>query len=227
MDDELKEVENLVEGLIVKSMKYHNETNDKFTITDNNQLGGPFMMIQIISVITAEILTFYHLIMTKKINLPFIRLSTETLTPDRIKEDMVKKAMIASESYYIQVMSTIEYGAKELLKQRSRHPVAIGVNKLNKKHIHLWYIIKTSSDNNIMRPDIFQKWDLLIKIRNMIVHNNGIADFDAEYDIGELHIVFQKGKQPEGPINSFAILSSMAMDYFKEWILAMTNGKND
>ena len=41
MDDPIKEIENLVKGITVMSMKQHNDTKDRFTITMGDEVGGP------------------------------------------------------------------------------------------------------------------------------------------------------------------------------------------
>lgn len=55
-------------------------------------------------------------------------------------------------------------------------------------------------------------------MRNIIVHNNGIADKNVKYKINDLEIVFEENKMTKGKLDTFVKLTNIAVDLYYSWV---------
>jgi hypothetical protein len=120
---------------------------------------------------------------------------------------------------FIKSLSAIEYCAKETIKDK-RHPLHSWYQEQKSKNrrIYLSKIISESYKRGLINKKQKESWDCLIDMRNIIVHNNGIADKNVKYKINDLEIVFEENKMTKGKLDTFVKLTNIAVDLYYSWV---------
>jgi hypothetical protein len=123
---------------------------------------------------------------------------------------------------FISALSSVEYAAKEMLKatngesfQKLRETLQRG------KRVHLSTIIDRSKQVALIDEEEYKTWQVLMSIRNTVIHNNAIADIDAEYNLGDMEVNFTKGKMLRGKLDFFIKLLGIAIDQYYKWLRAI------
>lgn len=55
-------------------------------------------------------------------------------------------------------------------------------------------------------------------MRNLVVHNNAIADKDEAYTIGDLNVTLIRGKMTRGKLDFFVNLVEHSIESYNTWI---------
>lgn len=200
-----------------KCIKYHDEVNNKLG-TDNEIKAGCFSMIHNNVIMTFELLNFYKMIWEnpEKFGLKIPRTNEDL---ERTKKENAERIIEATKCLFIKSLSSIEYCAKETIKDK-KHPLHSWYQKQKSKNgrIYLSGIANKSYKKGLIDEQQKECWDCLIYMRNIIVHNNGIADDDKKYRINDLEIIFEKDKMTRGNLDTFVKLTDIAVDLYHCWI---------
>ncbi|XRP96560.1 hypothetical protein ACO3UB_06320 [Methanocaldococcus sp. 16A] len=216
----MKELLDLLEDLRNKCARYQDELNEKFDAEDDIR-AGCFGMIYNHATQTQELLNFYYNIWCN----PQIFGLKVPETPDeleRVRRENGERVFMATRSIlFIPTMSSIEFCAKEAIKNEN-HPLNGWYNNriASGKLIYLSGIIKETYNKKLITQDEKEKWDCLIDLRNIIVHNNGIADRNKKCRItNDLEIIFEEGKMTQGKLDTFIKSTNLAVDLYYNWII--------
>ncbi|PBP76930.1 hypothetical protein CCL19_02900 [Pseudomonas syringae] len=142
---------------------------------------------------------------------------------DKLVTENSERLNTVCKSAFILAMSSVEYCAKETAKTYYTK-LLVPANTRN-KHIYLSGIIETSHKEGLISEDIQQKWRALIQLRNCLVHNNGIANQDAEYVIStETTVRMTNGEMISGSLILFPHAISLLVDIYAEWANSIVIG---
>ena len=84
------------------------------------------------------------------------------------------------------------------------------------ERIYLRKIVREARNAEIIDESEYKVWKTLIAIRNSIVHNNAVADSNAECSLDGLEIVMIKGDMMKGKLNFFIRLLGITIDLYHD-----------
>jgi hypothetical protein len=159
----------------------------KLLVEDDTRLFG---LGQREAVLAHELLTFC---------LPHWSSLLKRLTPgtvERARGEVYDRIRWILAQQFVSTISLIEFGAKESIKTASSSSLAASIASA-KRRVSLRLIVEESHMLNLISGTDLDTWSALIEIRNMLVHNNGIADTSARYEIAGLRVDLVPGKITE------------------------------
>ena len=69
---------------------------------------------------------------------------------------------------------------------------------------------------------MYNNWDVLIVVRNLVVHSNAVADRDEVLRIGDMEIHFRKGQMLRGKLDFFVKLIDYAVEGYRYMLEALS-----
>ena len=139
-------------------------------------------------------------------------------TIERTRGEVYDRIRSILTQQFISTMSLIEFSAKESLKTASSSSLAAAIARA-KGRVSLRLIVEKSRELNLISGTDLDTWLAVIVIRNMLVHNNGIATTSATYKIAGLAVVLVPGEMTE--IDTFLFLPKItaeAVIKYHEWL---------
>ena len=79
-------------------------------------------------------------------------------------------------------------------------------------------IVNLSLNEGLIANHVRDSMDILVKIRNMLVHNNGIADETTTYVVDGVTLHLEEGKMASAKLGLFLLLTLEAVQRYDEWI---------
>ena len=120
-----------------------------------------------------------------------------------------------STSMLIANMSAVEFNIRSVAENRE-DIFPISFDKLKHgKMVHLMAFVKEMSDKNIIHDSDLKCWDFLNKLRNRIVHNNGIASENCVFKFpNEAAFKMEKGYQISSKLIDIINVQSWIIDSY-------------
>lgn len=203
--DHLLEIKN-------KSEKYGLDMEKRLKAPPNDPRCTCFIIIYNKSVLTLELLEYYYNIWKNK----FSGLKDNL---EKIRKENAERCIEQTKMFFIGVLSAMEFFAKQSVKLYSTTPIGQAINQLEgKKRIYLSIIIMESYKLGLISNDEKYKWERIIWLRNLLIHNNGIAETDDVYTIDRVTFRLHKGIMIKGDLFSFTNLVESAVELYNAWI---------
>ena len=174
--------------------------------TEADLPAGVFGMCYNKATLTLELTSHYAAIWSQTYVLPLDQIA-------RNKQENAERIILISKSLYIHCLSSIEYAAKESL------PLMAGGLKVPGSRIYRSGIIAAAAKAGIVSPEDHRLWAQAIEIRNMLVHNNGIADRHTSFPLPRGSISASPGQMAQGNLHSFPLLTRWVIDSFARLFL--------
>lgn len=148
------------------------------------------------------------------------------IDPSMKKKEFLQRLMLIVRSDFIFSLSSVEYFLKLIIKQSQRGPLVDWVNeetekalKQNRKFwMYLSGIIMKSKKTKLITDSQFINWDGMIKLRNVIIHNNGIVEKDTIFRIGEIDIEGKAGMPVSFPLVNYPRFIEVLISVTRNWI---------
>ncbi len=148
-----------------------------------------------------------------------------------LKKQSWERCIEFTKLLFVGTVSVIEYCAKESIKLYPNSPVTTQIDlmirrKIARKRRPIYYlsdVIRESNRCGLIPQSAKDKWDRIIWLRNIMVHNNGVADSDDVYVIDGLSVTLEKGKMLQGKIDCFTNLTESSVENYNSWITALVN----
>lgn len=141
---------------------------------------------------------------------------------ERLRKENGERCMELTKSLFVDSMSSIEYCAKESIKLYSTSSITNEINKISlTRPRHTYYlsdVIRESMKCELISQQEKEKWDRIIILRNLVVHNNGIADKDDIYVIDGLTVTLKKGTMIQGKLDVFTNLVESSVESYNLWV---------
>ncbi len=195
----------LVEQACVRSAKLNDELAQAFSIAPGEPPISSFNMVNQYTVVTLELLSFY--------NRTWSKLSASAVSdPDETKQENVERVRIITKAAFILSLSAFEFAAKQtLMKRPGKIPPIEG-------RVYLRKIIERSIAAGILPQADSEPWEGSIEVRNVLVHNNGIASRTATYKIpGGPTIMLTEGTMTQGNLKFFPEVLLWCIEGFGRW----------
>ncbi len=140
------------------------------------------------------------------------RLSSQGLDEERMGAEMTDRLMTVTKGLFVDVMSTVEKGSKSIVSQNGG-----ALPMPNRRYIYLRDIMGLSCQEGLISESALQEWDNLITIRNLVVHNNSIADRSCRFSVGDIVISMRPNRMMKGPMGTFVVLTERALGLYFHW----------
>lgn len=128
--------------------------------------------------------------------------------------ERLQRLMLTSKTMFIWSMSAVEYNSKQAIENIPN----ILTPRRAPRDLYFGEIIKTSADHNLIASAKRPLWFGINKIRNRLVHNNGIANEDLQIDFHDgLRMIMNDRVQMAGNMMTFPRLTSWLVQEYAEW----------
>jgi len=185
---------------------------DEFELTPNSEIIS-FGAIFNNCTLTLELLDSYYSIW-RNANAP------PGMDVELIKKQNAERIILITKWLFIFSLSSIESSIKKLIKKSNNSKLTNWIQKLEENNkIHLDQILKSLKDTQKIDPKHYDDWATALYIRNVMVHNDGVAYNDADYLLKDFKIHLEKDKMIRGKLNFFIDISERLMEIYREFIL--------
>ena len=121
---------------------------------------------------------------------------------------------------FISIVSSIEYSSKMLIQKSNTGPL----KRLDKKkRLYLSEIINHSKKSSMIDDDTHKQWIILLKLRNLSVHNATFAEETGDYRVRDVLIQFREGEMLQGNLMFFSNMIDSIVHFFKRWLEVFLN----
>ncbi len=155
-------------------------------------------------VLTSEIVT----LLERSVR-PFLEEGDESQEMERV--------MIVTRGLFTDTMSSIEKAAKDCIPAYWMNEIKDLALK-NNSYLYLRYIIYASAEKGLVSQEQLSRWDAVLLMRNLVMHNNSEADRSAVFEVDDLKISMRPNRMMKGPPTTFIRLSEIAVELFYEWL---------
>ena len=156
--------------------------------------------------ITLEILDFYFSTWAK---LGLKKISTESEKTQRI--------ILIQKMSFIEILSALEFDSKKIVHNNQ------AIFGSFSGRIYLGGIMKRSFNKGLIDGKKLNQWNGVIKLRNTLVHNNGISEESKIYKYPDISITLTKNKMTKGDLKMFGLLVKWILDNSRDWIFSIKN----
>lgn len=158
--------------------------------------------------ITHEVLGFYLRVWGSD------RWDGRGLDEEQMGAEMTDRILTITKGLFVDVMSIVEKGCKSMVTQDE------GLRTLalqGRRFLYLRDVMGASQQMGIISDAALKEWDDLITVRNLVVHNNSIADRSCRLSLGGITISMRPNRMMKGPISSFVVLGERALTLYFHW----------
>ena|SRR2546425_489471 len=157
--------------------------------------------------LTMELLSYYHDLWGRLKSAPGTNV-------EQARQENAERVGLITKALFILVLSGYEFAAKHAL---ARNPRRLN---LKRGRVYLAAILDASEKAGLITAQALGMWAGVLKLRNTLVHNNGVAEETGTFNFDDTVVAFRAGQMIEGNLLTFAALTEWATDSFKDWCLA-------
>lgn len=111
------------------------------------------------------------------------------------EHDMIERIKVIMNMCLISSLSAVEYFTKDCLRKSISGPIFEWYKRpKEKRYVSFGSILSQSKKAGVISELSYEYWDGLRKLRNALVHNNGVSNFEKEWDIDGVTARFRKNK---------------------------------
>lgn len=195
----------LVDRVRVRTARLNEESGAKFALESGDPPIAGFNMANQYAVIALELLTFYRNVWSA---IPAATVSN----PERSRRENGERVLTITKAAFILTVSAFEFSAKQAITTKpGKLPTMEGRTYLRR-------IMAESLKAGIIPPTDATPWEAVSEVRNVLVHNNGIADRTVTYEmpLGPT-VVLATGAMTQGNLRFFPELSLWCVEAFARW----------
>lgn len=85
--------------------------------------------------------------------------------------------------------------------------------------------MKELKERECISGEVYSNWVTLIGIRNLVVHNNAIADEDKVLRVGDIETRLKEGQMLKGELGFFVKLIDYAIESYRHMLEALPSCK--
>lgn len=131
---------------------------------------------------------------------------------EEAREQNSERVILIQKLGFIELMSSFEYAAKNTVSsQVDRFGLLNG-------RIYLSRIMKLSLDIGLIDAPTHTLWCGATKLRNCLVHNNGISEETANYAYPDVSVTVYDGTMTRGNLKQFGLMSRWLLIAAKNWL---------
>jgi len=187
------------------SKAHGNEVAQFFSIATHEHPAGFFSMVFNNITLTIELLNYYERLWSN------IKPSS-SINVEEAKKQNAERVIMIQKMSFIEIMSSFEFCSKRLAQERSKFGRFSG-------RIYLSKIMSKTKDIGLINDTKLTLWNGVIRLRNTLVHNNGISEETATYSYPDFIIQVTDGKMTQGKLNLFGLIIKWVLIESQDWII--------
>jgi small nuclear ribonucleoprotein (snRNP)-like protein len=138
--------------------------------------------------------------------------SATNSTVEEAREQNSQRVILLEKMTFIEIMSSFEFASKNIVLS---NPQKFGAFS---GRIYLSGIMKRSLDIGLIGQADLNLWNGAVRLRNSLVHNNGVSEETARYLYPEVTIEVNENTMTRGNLKVFGLLTKWMLNESKMWI---------
>ena len=187
------------------SKAYGSEVAQFFSIAAHEHPAGFFNAVFNNIILTIEFLNYYETLWSD------IK-PTSSKNVEKAKEENAQRVTLIQKMSFIEIMSSFEFVSKRIVQEKSKFGRFSG-------NIYLSKIMSKTRDIGLIDDTKLNLWDGVIRLRDSLVHNNGISEETATYSYPDFIIQVIDGKMTQVKLNLFGLITKWLLNESKDWII--------
>ncbi|MBQ8643672.1 MAG: hypothetical protein IJ469_03320 [Candidatus Methanomethylophilaceae archaeon] len=193
---------------LVKAKVYAEKIDSEIADRENDFRSMCFWNVYNRAVLTKEVVTFYNTTW-KSMDIPV------DLGPE-----FTERIVTVTRDMFVDTVSSIEKAAKDSVKAYKRSMLR-EKSMEGRNYLYLRNIIAASVEMSYISKEDFQEWEDILVMRNLVTHNNSVADRSKVFEINGLKLSMRPNRMMKGPPVTFVKLTSRVLDLFFEWLMTI------
>ena len=191
---------------LAKAKVYAEKIDSEIADRENDFRSMCFWNVYNRAVLTKEVVTFYNTTW-KSMDIPV------DLGPE-----FTERIVTVTRDMFVDTVSSIEKAAKDSVKAYKRSMLR-EKSMEGRNYLYLRNIIAASVEMSYISKEDFQEWEDILVMRNLVTHNNSVADRSKVFEINGLKLSMRPNRMMKGPPVTFVKLTSRVLDLFFEWLM--------
>ncbi len=146
--------------------------------------------------------------------------SVRPFQEEDIESQETERIIVVTRGLFTDTMSSIEKAAKDCLPAYWMNDIKDKAMEKN-TYLYLRNIISASAEKGLVSKEEHRDWELLFLMRNLVLHNNSVADRSMIFEMDDLKISMRPDRMMKGPTVTFVKLSEKAVELFYNWLKAV------
>ena len=193
---------------LAKAKVYAEKIDSEIADRENDFRSMCFWNVYNRAVLTKEVVTFYNTTW-KSMDIPV------DLGPE-----FTERIVTVTRDMFVDTVSSLEKAAKDSVKAYKRSMLR-EKSMEGRNYLYLRNIIAASVEMSYISKEDFQEWEDILVMRNLVTHNNSVADRSKVFEINGLKLSMRPNRMMKGPPVTFVKLTSRVLDLFFEWLMTI------
>ena len=156
-------------------------------------------------------------VMTKEIVMFYTRTWEKIDVPIDLGPEITERIVTVTKDLFVDTVSSIEKASKDCVNAYKLSGLR-DRSMIGKSYLYLRNIISSSVELGYTTEDDGREWDNILLMRNLVTHNNSVADRSMVFEVNGLRISMRPNRMMKGPSNTFVVLTDRVTDLFNEWL---------
>lgn len=156
-------------------------------------------------------------VMTKEIVTFYTRTWEKIDVPIDLGPEITERIVTVTKDLFVDTVSSIEKASKDCVNAYKLSGLR-DRSMIGKSYLYLRNIISSSVELGYTTEDDGREWDNILLMRNLVTHNNSVADRSMVFEVNGLRISMRPNRMMKEPSNTFVVLTDRVTDLFNEWL---------
>ena len=156
-------------------------------------------------------------VMTKEIVMFYTRTWEKIDVPIDLGPEITERIVTVTKDLFVDTVSSIEKASKDCVNAYKLSGLR-DRSMIGKSYLYLRNIISSSVELEYTTEDDGREWDNILLMRNLVTHNNSVADRSMVFEVNGLRISMRPNRMMKGPSNTFVVLTDRVTVLFNEWL---------
>ena len=156
-------------------------------------------------------------VMTKEIVTFYTRTWEKIDVPIDLGPEITERIVTVTKDLFVDTVSSIEKASKDCVNAYKLSGLR-DRSMIGKSYLYLRNIISSSVELGYTTEDDGKEWDNILLMRNLVTHNNSVADRSMVFEVNGLRISMRPNRMMKGPSNTFVVLTDRVTELFNEWL---------
>lgn len=161
-----------------------------------------------------------RIMMTKEVVLFYTKAWEKVEVPLNLEPELTERIITVTKDMFIDTVSSIEKASKDCLHAYKRNDLK-DMSMIGKSYLYLRNIVSASAETGLITEEEERQWDDILLMRNLVTHNNSVADRSMVFEMDGLRIPMRPNRMMKGPSNTFIVLTNRITELFYGWLSAI------
>lgn len=137
--------------------------------------------------------------------------------PLDLENELTERIVTVTRDMFVDTVSSIEKASKDCLNAYKLQDLK-NMSMIGKSYLYLRNIVSSSTELGLISKEEARDWESILLMRNLVTHNNSVADRSQVFEMDDLKISMRPGRMMKGPARTFIVLTDRVVDLFKDWL---------